>query len=59
MEQYRDCIEQAHDLRNQACDIEEAHDRNKAWAFKIGLTRLERRIAALKRELADHQAQHR
>jgi hypothetical protein len=46
-------------LRNQGVVIELTQDRKKAWAFKIGLTRLEREAATLKQELTDHQqSQH-
>jgi len=53
LEQYDECIEQAHDLRNQACDLELMPDRAKM--FEQVLSRLDSEAAALKQQLADHQ----
>jgi hypothetical protein len=53
LDQYGQCIEQAHDLRSQACGLELIPDRAKV--FELALSRLEREAVALKQELTEHQ----
>jgi hypothetical protein len=53
MDRYGECIEQAHDLRNQACSLELMPDRVKVFAQ--ALSRLDSEAATLKQQLADHQ----
>ena len=55
-DQYHECIEQAHDLRNQACDLELMPDRAKV--FELVLSRLDNEAEALKKTLVAHQQCH-
>jgi len=53
LDRHRECIEQAHDLRNKISGFERMPERVKM--FEVVVTRLESEAAALKQELTAHQ----